>query len=101
MRKLDDQVYVVKGSKIRPVKIIEIETKETMSGSGKISKWIRYKVKYLDESSTITGIFSENQVKDTKLEVAYDWLKKQDLNPAEVIQGFMQLQKKEQGCREN
>ena len=96
MIKIKDHVYVLYTNRIKLGEIIEIETRERISSNGQILKITKYKVKFPEDSAVQTGTFSAHRVKNTKLEVAYTWLKAQGLNPSEVIQGFMQLQKEEE-----
>ena len=90
--KVDSKVYVLFNEKIYTALVNQIKVEVERN----VKIW--YSLNLLDKSDQFIKkkiIRSEKLVFESKKEAAYQWLADQDLDPAEIIQGFFQHRKEE------
>lgn len=76
-------VYILREHGIREGRVAEVEIKRNNKGVQE-----NYYKLFIASSSSNVRI-KEEKIFATKVEAAYEWLKNQDLEPRDVIQGFL------------
>ena len=85
---LGDIIFSIKGEDIMFGVIKMIEYKKS-----KVSDDIRYTIQWGDNQSVSSTTTLEKNLFSTKVEAAYAWLKNQELDAREVLQGFLAQEK--------
>ena len=89
---IDEEVWVRANGDIKPGKISQINAEVTAGVSGPITR-VNYKVALDSDKDGPKLSFYQDSVYKSKLEGVYSWIKKQNLSPSEVIQGYMDKEK--------
>jgi len=85
---LGQEVFLLQSSGIKPVNIHAIIASASVSSKTKISYKVATKGGSLSE-------FDEIRIFNSKVDAAYSWLKDQRLDPGQILQGFLAMQKQE------
>lgn len=81
---LNDSVYMLINASIKHAKINSFRVDVDAKGNVQVI----YNVMVINGSNNAVSA-AESNLFSTKVECAYSWLKKQELDPREVIQGFL------------
>jgi hypothetical protein len=79
-----DSIFLLLNSTIKKATINEFRV--IVNCNSKVQ--VVYNVVIIGGPNTLISV-EENSAFDTKVEAAYSWLKNQELNPREVLQGFL------------
>ncbi len=85
---LEDIIFSIKGEDIIPGVIRRIEYKKS-----RVADEVRYAIQWGDNQSVSSSTILEEKLFSTKVEAAYTWLKNQELDAREVLQGFLAQEK--------